>query len=141
MKYCVHCGKEVSDGAIVCPNCGCSVSYDQGRTAANTYQTTPQPVQDSYSTMSIIGLVFAILGSIIGLIISIIAFNESKNTGSQKSRNMSKAGIIIASVELGLGVLGGIIGIIFYIVIFAGIMSSIPTDPSYPGYVMQLFCL
>lgn len=26
MKYCSHCGKEVLDEAVVCPNCGCSVS-------------------------------------------------------------------------------------------------------------------
>lgn len=26
MKYCSKCGKEVSDDAEVCPNCGCSVS-------------------------------------------------------------------------------------------------------------------
>ena len=25
MKYCSHCGKEIIDEAIVCPNCGCSV--------------------------------------------------------------------------------------------------------------------
>lgn len=26
MKYCSHCGKEVMDEAVVCPNCGCKVA-------------------------------------------------------------------------------------------------------------------
>lgn len=26
MKFCSHCGKEIVDAAIVCPNCGCSVA-------------------------------------------------------------------------------------------------------------------
>lgn len=24
MKYCSHCGKEIADEAVVCPNCGCA---------------------------------------------------------------------------------------------------------------------
>lgn len=26
MKFCQHCGKEIMDEAVVCTNCGCSVS-------------------------------------------------------------------------------------------------------------------
>lgn len=25
MKFCSHCGKEVLEDAVICPNCGCSV--------------------------------------------------------------------------------------------------------------------
>lgn len=25
MKYCSHCGKELMDEAVICPNCGCAV--------------------------------------------------------------------------------------------------------------------
>lgn len=130
MKYCVHCGKEVLDSSIVCPNCGCSVSYDQGRTAP-TPQPAPQPVVDSYSTMSILGLVFSILGSIIGLIISIIAYKDAKNTGSQKSMAMSKAGIIISSIELGIAVL---VVIVYIIIIIAMIATAGSIAGSYPAY-------
>ena len=27
MKYCPHCGKEVLDEAVICPNCGCRTDY------------------------------------------------------------------------------------------------------------------
>lgn len=29
MKYCTHCGSEIVDEAVVCPNCGCSVENPQ----------------------------------------------------------------------------------------------------------------
>ena len=130
MKYCVHCGKEVLDSSIVCPNCGCSVSYDEGRTAAAP-QPAPMPVADSYSTMSILGLVFSFLGSIIGLIISIIAYKDAKQTGSQKSMSMSKAGIIISSIELGLAVL---VVIVYVIIIIAALATAGSIAGSYPAY-------
>ena len=25
MKYCVHCGNELLDDAVICPKCGCRV--------------------------------------------------------------------------------------------------------------------
>ena len=34
MKFCQHCGKEILDQAVICPNCGCSVQV------ANNTQVT-----------------------------------------------------------------------------------------------------
>lgn len=117
MKYCTHCGKELLDEAIVCPGCGCSVQYDGDNTAKNdardsyassetqTQYTQHNSVPDTYSTMSILGLVFSFIGALIGLIISILAFKEAKRTGSQKSKSMATAGIIISSIEVGIVVI------------------------------------
>ncbi len=105
MKYCSHCGKEVLDDAVICPNCGCSVD------AAPKQQSAPAPQQESYTTMSIVGFVFALLGGILGLILSIVAYREAKNIGNQKSQTLSKVGIILAAIELGIAVLGFIIGL------------------------------
>ncbi|MDE5766576.1 MAG: zinc-ribbon domain-containing protein [Clostridia bacterium] len=129
MKFCTHCGKEVMDDALICPNCGCSVQYDetpQGAAAPNAPQPqyrAPAPV-DNYSTMSIIGLVLSFFTAFVGLIISVMAYNEAKNTGSLKSQSMAKAGIIIGAVEMGLGVLGVIIYIIA-IIAFVGSFGAL----------------
>ncbi|MDE7075715.1 MAG: DUF4190 domain-containing protein [Clostridia bacterium] len=125
MKFCTHCGKEVLDDAVICPNCGCSVQYDenpQGTEAPNAPQPqykAPAPA-DNYSTMSILGLVLSFFMSVVGLIVSILAYNEAKNTGSTKSQSMAKAGIIISAVEIGLSVL---VGIIYGIIIVAAFSS------------------
>lgn len=117
MKYCTHCGKELLDDAIVCPGCGCAVESENNASASSQF-VSPQPVNDSYSTMSIIGLVFSLLGGILGLILSILAYNEAKRTGSQKSKSMSKAGIIISSIYLGFVVL------LFLIIMISGIAAA-----------------
>lgn len=130
MKYCTHCGKEVVDEAIICPNCGCSVQY--GNTASNlnkgsagySQQRPAQPNQsynadlDSYSSMCVVGFVFAFLSPLIGLILSIVAFNDAKKTGSGKTLSLSRAGIIVSAVLLGLGVFVAILVLAFYPLFF-----------------------
>ena len=116
MKYCMHCGKECHDEAVVCPNCGCSVQYDNQITKQNQNRA---PQLDSYSPMSVIGFVFAFLSPLVGLIISIIAHGEAGRTGSGKSLSFAKAGIIISAVFLGLEAL---VFIPFFISMFAWIV-------------------
>lgn len=57
MKFCQHCGKEVLNDAVICPNCGCSVQ------TTNNTQTTD--IDDSVSA----GLVvLAVLIPLFGII-------------------------------------------------------------------------
>lgn len=83
MKYCSNCGKEVDDNAYVCPNCGCKIDG--------------QKSGGSLSTLSIVGFIFAFVFPVVGLILSIIAHNNAKRDGDEKSRGFSKAGIIISA--------------------------------------------
>lgn len=146
MKYCNHCGKELLDDAVICPSCGCSVQfngaqqnyngyqqhtrYDNQQNNYGQYQYTQQtqqtpPYADKYSPLSIAGFVLSFFGSfvIIALILSIVAYNEAKNTGSEKSRSLSKAGIIISSIVLGISVF---VCIVFYIIfICVGLGSAL----------------
>ncbi|MGN0804249.1 MAG: DUF4190 domain-containing protein [Candidatus Coproplasma sp.] len=140
MKYCSNCGKELPDEAVFCPACGKSaddgVSADFGfdsnsgnssnKTNASVPNNVNPPVADSYSMLSILGFVFSFLNSLVGLIISIIALNDAKKTGSEKSKTFAKAGIIISSVCMGLAVLAGIITAIISIIFAIGIGSTIP---------------
>jgi len=57
-------------------------------------------------TLGIVGLIVAIFFSLIGLIISVIAFNQSKAAGFKNTP--AKAGIIIGAVFLVLGIIGAI---------------------------------
>ena len=98
MKYCRNCGNEVSDAAIICPKCGCSVDYENKMNFNNQVPTNTE----SYSVMSILGMVFAFVESLVGLILSIVAYNDAKKTGNTKSLSLEKAGIITSSVFLGL---------------------------------------
>lgn len=117
MKFCQHCGNEVLDDAVICPKCGCSVNN------GNQNQAQPQgqvpPNMDSYSGMSIAGFILSFLGGLLGLILSIVAYNDAKKTGSQKSMTLAKAGIIISAVMMGLYV------ILYIIIIAAGVAAGV----------------
>ena len=52
MKYCVHCGAEIHDEAIICVNCGCKVAPAHPAVAA----------ANTDDTMAIVIKVFLILG-------------------------------------------------------------------------------
>lgn len=78
-------------------------TYTSGYTYTHSNNTSSN--SDSYSPLAVLGMVFAFLASLIGLIISICAYNEAKRTGSQKNLGLSKMGIIISSVFIGLAVL------------------------------------
>lgn len=79
------------------------------------YQSSPQTAPADYpgKTLGIVGLVLAILASFVGLIISVIAFNQSKAVGVHNG--IAKAGIIV-------GIITTILGIVY--AVFAGSMLA-----------------
>lgn len=69
----------------------------------------PPQVQTPLSTLSILGFVFAFVMSLVGLILSIVAYSNAKREGDLRSKNFSQIGIILSAVFLGLSVVIGII--------------------------------
>ena len=94
--------------------------YYNGYNGQQPYGYQPQPPQSSLSVMSILGFVFAFVASIVGLILSIIAFNTAKKEGDLRSQNFSRAGIIISAVFMGIAV----IAVIITVIAFAAALSS-----------------
>lgn len=81
MIYCKECGKEISDKADKCPNCGCPVKQLQN-VSAPIVQVQEEP---KMSTMGIIALVFSIIGCtfFVGVILAII--DLCKKDGRKKT--------------------------------------------------------
>jgi hypothetical protein len=61
------------------------------------------PAQDPGRTMGIVGLVLAIFCSLIGMVVSIIAYNKSKAAGFKN--NIALAGIIVGAAFFVLGII------------------------------------
>jgi hypothetical protein len=61
-------------------------------------------------TLGIVGLIVAIFANLIGLIISIIAFNQSKKAGFKNTPAL--AGIIVGAVLTALGIIIAIFSIV-----------------------------
>ena len=86
-------------------------------TPAPTPAPGPAPVSDG-KTLGIVGLVLAFVFSLAGLIVSIIANNQSKAAGVQNTP--AKVGIVLSIIFLVLGVIFTII----YFVAIAAVVSS-----------------
>ena len=77
--------------------------------------------QDPGHTLGIVGLVLSIVGSFVGLIISIVAFNQSKKAGFHNG--LAKAGIIV-------GVITTVLTLAYVVFAIAFAASSVGTLPS-----------
>ncbi|WP_368497059.1 hypothetical protein [Herbiconiux sp. A18JL235] len=61
-------------------------------------------------TLGIVGLILAIVANLIGLIVSAIAYNQSKNAGYKNTPAF--VGIIVGAILLALGIIFAIIGVV-----------------------------
>ena len=69
------------------------------------YQAVPPPAAvDPGRTMGIIGLILAFFCSLVGLVVSVLAYNKSKAAGFKN--NIALAGIIVGVISLVLGIIG-----------------------------------
>lgn len=93
------------------PNCGANGQYapPPPQYAPPPQYVYPPQVQTPLSTLSIVGFIFAFLMSLVGLILSIVAYNNAKQECDLRSKNFSQIGIILSAVFLGLSVVIGII--------------------------------
>lgn len=83
------------------------------------YQATAAPVhtaEDPGKTLGIVGLVFAIVAPLVGVIVSAIAMNQSKKAGFDNK--LGKIGLIV-------GIVLTILGLIASIAYFAFIASMV----------------
>ena len=96
--FCKNCGKEIDDGAVVCPNCGVAVS-----TVPTETQSAPVTQKN---TIALVGFIFSFLIGLVGLICSIVGLNRVKNfTGPNDVtyKGLAIAGIVISAVNMFLG--------------------------------------
>ena len=100
MKYCAHCGKEIMDEAVICPNCGCStenLKTETNKTAGNA-----------------LGWVAIFVGFFIPLVAWIcggIGLSKAIKANNQKGKTLNLIGLIVGSAVFILTI---IIAIIFF---------------------------
>lgn len=116
MKCCKNCGKELSEGVVVCPACGYSVEEE-------TKIENMSRNENRGDVLSILSLVFGVvsfflLGPLLGTLAIVLAHISKGYTGnvlSSKARIGQKCGIISI-------ILWGLLIVI--VIIFAGVSVS-----------------
>lgn len=99
--FCKNCGKEINDGAVVCPNCG--VATDNMVKAS-----APAAAPAQKNTMALVGFILSLLGfNVIALILSIIGYqNVKKPEYNGDGKGFAIAGIIISAISVAAYVIG-----------------------------------
>lgn len=83
---CKYCGSFVDENAVDCPHC-----------RRNLITGDYNPLIKRTNYWAIVGLILSILGSVIGFIVSIIAFKKAKELDGN-GRNMAVVGILIGGL-------------------------------------------
>lgn len=121
--YCTHCGKEMEDGMKYCPNCGSpnqkSDSFEQQYTTY--YQGNMQTNNTESSLIGILAIVFSIIMSGVGLIISVIGLCTCKLPENRKN---CKIGLCISIALILLAIIISVIFFLFVGDIIYGLISA-----------------
>jgi Domain of unknown function (DUF4190)/zinc-ribbon domain len=110
MAFCPRCAAPNVDTAAACAACGSPLSASPGVPGA------PPPLNQAFAGagmlaprtngLAIAGFICSFFCGLIGLILSIVAYNQCKNSGGQlKGEGLALAGIIIAAVSMILGII------------------------------------
>lgn len=84
--FCKNCGQEIDDNVVVCPHCGVQIT-----------RLTPDEPKSTGNAVAIVGLAFAFLIPLVGLICSIIGYNNGRKYNAPYKTH-ALAGIIISIV-------------------------------------------
>ncbi len=61
MKYCVHCGEELADEAVICPKCGCAVDSSDSISLKSVSETG----RTGWDACAIVGFVLSMVSLIL----------------------------------------------------------------------------
>lgn len=91
--FCKNCGKEISDNAYVCPNCGVKVAADAPKQKNNK---------------ALIGFIFSFFIPLVGLILGILGYKDSQKMNDE-GRGLAIAAIVISAISLVINIIVSIV--------------------------------
>lgn len=95
IKACVSCGTPLADGALYCTNCGKPVSEMK-----QTEPYVPAKSTSAEQVLGILGIVFAFLSPIVGLILGIVGLVKSIHADNKSAKTLGILAIVFASVMM-----------------------------------------
>ncbi|MGN0765660.1 MAG: zinc-ribbon domain-containing protein [Christensenellales bacterium] len=115
--FCSKCGKEISDDAVICPNCGVPTSNYKG---ASTKPKSNSDDASNVNTMSIIALVMSFFVPLVGFIMGLIYRPKAVAIEDESSRKKCTAAIWISVACFVLTIILSIV----YSVAIVGMMGA-----------------
>lgn len=115
--FCSKCGKEISDDAVICPNCGVPTNNYQG---ASNQPKSKVDDGSNVNTMSIIALVMSFIVPLVGFIMGLIYRPKAIAIDDESSRKKCTAAIWISVVYFALCIVLSIV----YSIAVVGIIAA-----------------
>lgn len=143
MKYCTHCGKELYDEAVICPNCGCPCNgLHPGERKSELIVKLSQKVKTNGIIWLVIGIVQIVAGIFLNWFLLVVGalniISSVQDMNYSKTMQEGSSGIVekyepltgpIITLIYNL-IFGGVIGIIGSIYYFVGIRSFVMENKS-----------
>lgn len=105
--FCKTCGKEISDEAVVCPECGCLTHNE----AVTTESEQAKKGSKTSTILGIIGIVvawfFALAGHIVSIIGIVTGIKEYKETGKM-------TGLVLSIIGEACAIFSSIVGAVSF---------------------------
>ncbi len=93
-NYCPNCGNILNDNTTICPKCGMQITQSNTTNTMNTMSAVSST--NKTNDIAIAGLILSFMIPIVGLVLSIIGLEKSKEINNGK--RLSIAGIVISAV-------------------------------------------
>lgn len=115
-KFCYNCGKELTDDAKECPNCGKQTNYAVEKQAKNETSSQIDPNAKTYSIVSLVcgicSIVFCSIHwliSLLSIISGVVAVICSVKAKKTSSNGMATAGLVCGIIGIVLSSFGFLI--------------------------------
>ena len=84
LKFCVHCGAELDDGAMFCKSCGAQVERSDAPVTMNPYASMKEnSMNNRLKVIGICCIVYAVLAIIGGIVFQLRFVNGTGDYGSK----------------------------------------------------------
>ena len=117
MKFCVHCGKEIADEAIICLNCGCKAQTFMNIPCSQPQQILIEESESQFAIASkICGIVSFFVGwFVLGITAIVLAYISKDDTN----------GIMCQSAKIGLacGIISTVLSLLLLAIFVAAMVS------------------
>jgi hypothetical protein len=127
LAFCGFCGKEISDRAPVCPNCGHPQGAAAQAAAGGGVAMGGRRTEGNAIASLILGIAAFVVCPLIPAILAVIFGNKAKQNiaadPSLEGEGLAKAGVILGWINIGLA---AAVALLLVILIFVG--SSTPTN-------------
>jgi len=105
--FCPYCGKEISDAAAICLNCGCAV-HKSKTTGTHNEKTNEKQLAFIFGIVGIVAAwIFALVGhifSIIGIVYGVKEYKECENASGLTMSIVGEVCSVFSSL-IGIGIM------------------------------------